>query len=357
MNKKFTAPNAHILIVDDMPVNLKMTSLLLKPLDMQIDTAENGKEALEKIFSFDYDLIFMDHMMPVMDGAEAVTKIRNQSEEKYQNLPVIALTSHSKEEAIQLMAENGFSDYLNKPVNKDELLSCILKWLPMDKIQTITDSSSGRASDSSDEYLSEEIKVEISIPGIDPAIGIRNSGNERLFIGLLGDVHGIIEDKCALIEKLLDENEIKNYTVQVHGLKTTCRMIGATSLAERFRALEMYGNSNEIMKIKEETSSVLADFRALLPYLSPYVEDEKVADKDYDPQAIAKILSNLKKALTDYNLTAAEDIIDYLISFRYPAGLSEKIKDLEKLVVELDYDLALDLADSILQVVNSKETH
>ena len=115
----FTAPEARVLLVDDMPINLAVTEELLKPLQRQIEFASDGREALEKIRQEHFDLVFMDHRMPVMDGVEAVTQLRKQ--EAYRGLPVVALTGSTDPGELSLFERCGFNGIIRKPVDPDEI--------------------------------------------------------------------------------------------------------------------------------------------------------------------------------------------------------------------------------------------
>lgn len=129
----FSAPEACILIVDDNEINRMIAEEMLKPLDMQIETASDGKQALDMIQTQKYDLVFMDHLMPVMDGIEAVKAIRMLNGSYYKNLPVIALTANTAKEQQQEYRQAGMNDHLAKPIDMAELYKKIRKWIP-DKI-------------------------------------------------------------------------------------------------------------------------------------------------------------------------------------------------------------------------------
>jgi len=126
----FMAPEAKLLIVDDNEMNLKVAKGLLEPFRVQIDTAENGKIAIDKILNTQYDLVFMDHMMPVMDGVEATRELRKMEDDDIKNLPIVALSANATTEARALFVSNGFSDFVAKPIQLKELCACIRKWLP-----------------------------------------------------------------------------------------------------------------------------------------------------------------------------------------------------------------------------------
>lgn len=127
----FIAPEAKILIVDDNEINLVVACGLLEPFQMQIDTAKNGKEALNKIEANRYDLILMDHMMPVMDGVETTKCLRKMDGKYYQNVPVIALSADAMHESQKLFADAGMNDFAAKPIELRQLCKVLRRWLPL----------------------------------------------------------------------------------------------------------------------------------------------------------------------------------------------------------------------------------
>ena len=132
----FIAPEANILLVDDNTVNLKVTEGLLEPLQMQIDTALGGREAIEKIARKQYDMVFMDHMMPQLDGIEATHIIRN-SYEAYKETPIIAFTANAVSGTREMFLKEGMNDFVAKPIEMKVMLAKIKKWLPKDKLKPL----------------------------------------------------------------------------------------------------------------------------------------------------------------------------------------------------------------------------
>ena len=132
------APDAQILVVDDVEMNLKVVRGLLKPTGIQIDTAMSGREAIERIKEKKYDVIFLDHMMPVMDGVETLTELKKISHPNGET-PVIMLTANAIEGAKEMYLEAGFSDYLSKPILVERLMKLLLKYLPEERLQTTID--------------------------------------------------------------------------------------------------------------------------------------------------------------------------------------------------------------------------
>ena len=345
VQKHFIAPNARILLVDDMPMNHKVTTEMLKPHKMQVDLALNGREALDKIYAGNYDLVFMDYMMPVMDGIEAVTELRKRTEKTYQELPVVALTANATVEAQKLFVNSGFTDFLSKPIHIDALLACILKYISPDKIKE------GTMEEEINAAPEEVTELDINIPGVDPEKGVINSGSETIFIELLGDVYEIIDEKIDLIKSYLKADEIKNFTTQVHALKTTCRMIGAMDLAEDFYTLEKLGKENNLEQIEKFTPDVLDTFKALKPYLEPYSKKDDAPKADYDKDVVVSALNELTSAIDAFDLNASEEIMKKLSSMSYSGDLADKMQALNKLVSNLDYEEAKELSKQILDSI------
>ena len=235
----FVAPEAHILIVDDTEMNLKVAIGLLAPLRLQIDTVGNGKSAVKMIRENEYDLVFMDHMMPVMDGVEATRVIRGLDGEYYKNLPIIALSANATTEARETFRECGMNDFVAKPIKVQEICKCIRKWLPEEKVQA------GQDGGAMSPLNTEEAEERFEIEGLDVAAGIENCGSKELFTQLLGDFYKLIDQKSTKIEKCLADGLIRDFTIEVHALKNTARMIGALKLSEDFYGLEKIGNENQ----------------------------------------------------------------------------------------------------------------
>ena len=135
--ENFTAPDARILVVDDVALNLSVFKQLLKNSKMNIETAETGAQALDMIRSGNYDIVFMDYLMPEMDGIETLQKGRDEGIIDMHKLPVVALTADAVSGARDMFVTAGFSDYLTKPIQIKQLIEILIKYLPKDKIKSI----------------------------------------------------------------------------------------------------------------------------------------------------------------------------------------------------------------------------
>ena len=193
--------------------------------------------------------------------------------------------------------------------------------------------------------------MNFNIPGIDIDKAIKNSGSEELFAELLGDVCKLMDEKSDLTETYLQAEDLPNYTIQVHSLKTICRMIGATDLGEDFFRLERLGKEGSLEEIKKLSPGILSSFRSLKPYLEPFASYGEGAKNSFDKDAVSAILNRLISAIDDFDLGSAEDATKQLFSYECGLELSEKFNSLDKLITNLDYDEAKELAAQILEML------
>ena len=130
---QFKAPDVKILLVDDIDINLQIAAYMLESYEVQVEFAKNGRQAVDKAKESQFDLIFMDHMMPEMDGVEATMIIRTLDEYSTE-MPIVALSANAVSSAVEMFFKNGFNDFLSKPMSESDLAVCLIKWLPKDKI-------------------------------------------------------------------------------------------------------------------------------------------------------------------------------------------------------------------------------
>ena len=344
----FTAPLAKIMVVDDNEMNQKVAIGLLSPLKMQIDTAENGKQALDMICSKKYDLVFMDHMMPVMDGIEAVTKLRAMEDEYYKNLPVIALTANAVVEARAKFLEAGMNDFTAKPINLKDICAKIRQWLPKNLI--IENSIE-------EEYRSDEIAgnvTEESLPeisGLDVEEGIKNSGSKELFFDLLGDFYKLIDMKSTKMEKCLADGMIRDYTIEVHALKNTARMIGAMELSKWCYELEMLGNAEDEAALQKQTPDMLSLYRSYKETLKPYGIIQNGEKEIVSKEIIIADLRALSEAIDMFDLDKADDIMKRLDTYQIEEVLEPFMENLRAFVADVAMEDIMNTAEQMVKMI------
>ena len=331
-HQKFTAPTARILVVDDTPMNLTVVKGLLKQTQVQIDTAESGKKALELVAINHYDLIFLDHRMPEMDGIETLKYMKGIWIHETKVPPVISLTANAISGAREQYIAAGFQDYLTKPINSDQLEAMMIKYLPSEKVnlETVDEAET-----------QEEIPEWIAqLDGINSEVGIKNCGTVEDFENALRVFANSIESNSKEIEEFFKAEDWKNYTTKVHALKSTARIIGANELSDRARRLEDAGNQNYIDEIKKDTPELLNLYRSYLKKLSTLIKTEE--DDSNKPligeSELAEAYQTLKEVSATFDYDTATFVMNSLADYRLPESERERYKNLKVAVEKLDWD-------------------
>ena len=338
----FTAPEASILVVDDNEINLEVTEGLLEPLQMQIDLADSGKRALQMIEKKKYHLIFMDHMMPVMDGIETTERIRQSSDEYYHTVPIIALTANALMDAREQFTKAGMNDFVAKPVEIKEICKCLKKWLPEELILSVDSSSQNKASDSDKGAFPD-------LPGINAADGIKYSGSEKLWYKLLGDFYKLIDAKANKLEKCLADGLIKDYTIEVHALKNTARMAGAAQLSEWFHRMEDCGNAGDVETITRETPDLIKEMKSYKEILRPFGEAGNQNKREASAEELTEILTKMRDAMDSFDLDSVDDAMKELEKLRIPDRCTELMEQLRVAVVDVMMEEVMNTADEMIK--------
>ena len=274
----FLAPDAKILVVDDVTMNLKVVEGLLKATKIQIDTAVSGSECLECVKTTPYQMIFLDHMMPEMDGLETLEHMKNLADNPNAQTPVIMLTANAIVGAKEEYIEAGFTDYLTKPIRETELLEMILKYLPeelvcenggqgIEKSQDAQDMEQPEAGGEGAEPLQRLEQLE----GLDVKTGLTYCMNEEdFYIEMLQEF--LQADKASQLKHFLAEEDWDNYRTTVHALKSTSLTIGAVHLSGEAKALEMAAKEGNMDYIRSHHDGVMDEYKELTDHLKEILE-------------------------------------------------------------------------------------
>lgn len=250
----FSAPRARVLIVDDTDINLRVAAGLMQPYHMQIITADSGKAAISMLRSKDIDLVFMDHMMPGMDGVEATGIIRQMEGEYYKKLPVIALTANAVSGVREMFIESGLNDFIAKPIELTALDRVLKKWLPADKIMPPVSAVYGkgdRRNSAKKRICDEGVHISVS-KGLS-----YTGGSEDAYYEILEMYVRKGEEKQLQITELAAQASWKNYITEVHALKSTSLNIGAVKMSEFAKKLELAGKSGDYDVIRKENNELM----------------------------------------------------------------------------------------------------
>lgn len=330
---KFIAPDADVLVVDDNPMNLSVIKGLLKATKIFVTTANSGEECLEKMKTTRFNVVLLDHMMPGMDGIETVAKIR----ETDKDIPVYALTANTSA-GEEFYKSKGFTGYLSKPIDTEVLEKTIMKHLP-EEIMLKPEETDAAVELTS---MPEDMNWIYDTPGITVEEGIKNSGGIEAYIFSLKLFLDTIDSNRKVIRDAYEANDIRLYTIKVHALKSSARIIGAKDLSQLCAQLEEAGNKQDTDFIHLHNDEMLSDYLAYkdkLARLSADAADDGNDNREQIPEAeLQDAYSALKDVVPQMDYDAVEFIISDLNKFKLPEKDAEKIKELSAKLKVFDWE-------------------
>ena len=328
----FIAPDANVLIVDDNAVNLTVAEGIMEPLKMKIDTVTSGKAAVDKISRFHYDIVFMDHMMPELDGVETTHIIRRFHPE-YDDVPIIALTANAVEGTKEMFCREGMNDFIPKPIELRLLASKVKQWIPIEKVQKIHHTRNiDKGEKKSDHIVVGDLDIKYAMEFL---------VSEELFWKVLKVYYHSIDKKAKLIKELEEAENWTEYTIEVHALKNSSKQIGAMVLSERAAAMEKAGNARDALSIHRHTDKMLEQYMGYRSILEPFCADSAKGDagKEKVPaEAVQNCFGRMRGAVDDLDMDGMEEVIQEMDQYRYEGWQKEMFARLKEAVEEIDVD-------------------
>ena len=266
----FEAPEAKILAVDDLPVNLLVIANLLKETRIKIDTAGSGRECMDKCSQQKYDLILMDHMMPEMDGVQTFEKLHGDKSSPNFETPVIMLTANALAGMREQYMDVGFADYVSKPVRGAKLEEAIRRNLPESLIKPASPEIPAEAVSTEPSGFAD---ICSAVPELNVNAALQYCcGSAELLNDLLHDFTE--NDHFSDLKAAFEEKRWEDYRRHAHSLKSTSLMIGLTGLSERARASELAlkGGCTEFAELNHD--SLIEEYSALLGKIKDYLKDK-----------------------------------------------------------------------------------
>ncbi|MEE3466859.1 MAG: two-component regulator propeller domain-containing protein [Eubacterium sp.] len=358
----FVAPEASVLVVDDNDMNLAVAQGLLKRTQVQVTTASGGAECLALLEENTYDLIFLDHMMPEMDGIETLHALREMGVKT----PTVALTANAISGVRDMYLSEGFEDYMAKPIDGLKMEKLMREYLPSGKLKKAvkpaavsggsggtegaTDAAGGGSSDttagqetggdSRAAALPDWLK---ECPTIDVKEGLKNNADADMYLSMLEIFYKSIREKSDEIRGYYEDNDWKKYTIKVHALKSSARIIGAMELNALAQQLEDAGNAENLDTIRARTDEFLSMYEAYKQTLSPLDPNAAASGEDdnreaVDPAMLEDAYQSLKEFAEAEDYDLAEMVIGSLKEFRLPPEDEEKMQQIEKKLYALEWD-------------------
>lgn len=345
----FIAPGAHILLVDDNDLNLVVAKDLLKPLQMQIDTAENGMQAVAMVQQNQYDLVLMDHMMPVMDGIVATGKIRELPDERYKKLPIIALTANAMVDARKEFLNAGMNGFVAKPIDFTRICNQLRLWLPKELVQEVSGEEARKLlmNDISDsEIQPKNPQTEFSFEE-----GVKRCGSKAALMKTIRIFYRTIDSKANKIEQCLKEGLISDYVIEVHALKSSALLIGAVPLSEAAKELESYGKQGKTEALEEKTPDVLAMYRDFKNILKPYADKEEAAKQEASDGEWIQALQQIHQCIEQFDLDGVDRIMEKLEEYQIPECIRESMDQLRVYVADVSMEEIMKLTDTMTKLL------
>ena len=393
---KFIAPSAHILVVDDNRMNIRVVEGLLKEYKIKVSYATSGMEALDLIENMSYDFVFMDHMMPEMDGIETMHRIRDKGGHYYQRVPIIALTANATPGNREMFLDEGFDDFVAKPIEISVLERVLKRNLPLEKIiyQTKEEREVGGQDSAALSNTPEDKKNvakiettqeepeektaeedEFTIGDFDVKQGILYCGGKEEYLEILAACYEEAEEECGFINGLFEKQDWPNYTIRVHGLKSTMKNIGANTLSEKAKALELAGKKNDIDFILANHEDMLAEYHRVIedigqsPLVQPllalpgdetFAGQEETVETENLPELDEETFDKLTMELEDAMYTLEEEqmlaVLSRMQEYQYrQTALAAALEPVKKKIEMSDYMSAVDAVTRIREKIKEEQ--
>lgn len=358
--QSFIAPDARLLVVDDNQANLKVFEGLLKGLQCHIDTALNGEKAIKNASKTKYDLIFMDHMMPVMDGVMTFHNIRQLCEIN-KDTPVFVLTANAVAGAEQDYMNEGFTGYLTKPIVPQKLEKTVHDNIAPELVIEISESVRDGVTDRQiqKDDLSELPRVE----GIDWEYAYSHFNDVNLlseivkdFIATLASFVNEIRDYYEAIVETQDEQKLHLFEVRIHSMKSAATMIGLLPIAGTAATLEYAARDRRLEVIIDMTPAFLAECERYQMILSDaFFKNDSVKISDWSVDEVVKKFDLLEHETQQFNIRTMDDAMNAILQYEFSDDVSLLVTNLRGYVANLEVDKITETTNAIKAILTKSE--
>jgi len=324
----FTAHRARVLAVDDTAVNLTVVRGLLKRTGVILDTASSGKECLEMCKTTKYDVILLDHRMPGLDGVETFNILRSEPGPN-KDTPTVALTANAMPGIDDYYISNGFSGYLAKPINGARLEKMLIKIFPESLLDT-----------------DEDLAILL-----DEEEGIKACGSREIFMQVVADAVSNENLLAGELRDCIEKQDIKNYTIKVHALKNTARMMGAPGLSKEAYYLEKCGDEGREEAIYRKEGDLLIHFHKVVEKLKAKYDIGFANLPLIESPVLKEMLEVLLEFIRTFDFDRADDIIKEIKTFSLPKNIAEPFEKLGGAMYNYDADGVVKYAEECISLL------
>lgn len=331
------APEAHILVIDDNRMNIRVVEGLLRTYGIKVSYALSGQEGIDMLASKAYDLILLDHMMPGMDGVETFHHIRKRTDAYYKEIPIIALTANAIAGAREMFIKEGFNDFIAKPVESSVLQRTLKRHLPEHKLESLKETEPV--------IVESKLDEELVIGDLDISKGIMYCGNKENYLEILTSQRDSGKEIIGQVKQLYEKADWKNYVILVHGIKSSMMSIGAVKLSEMAKGLEFAGKADDIEYIRREHDTMLQEFERVMQMLfackyleAPEQENVTVNKPEISEEMFTEKLFLLENVTYEFDANKVIPVLDELSKYTYHSkDLAKELKPVYKKVEMFDF--------------------
>lgn len=333
----FLAPDAKLLVVDDNAVNRKVLRNLLKETQIQVSEAGGGEECLRLVQENEYDLIFLDHMMPEMDGVETLHRMKRLPDYPCKDTPVVVLTANAVAGAREQYLKEGFDDFLSKPIMPDKLENMIRKMLPKKLLQA-AEPAKMPAPKAAVESCPEDLPV---VEGLDWNYAWLHLPDRELLAYTMKEFYDQINPAADCLEQaygqIADETFLEPYRIQVHAMKSLAATVGIVTLSGVARVLESAAKDGKINIIRAMTNIFLEEWRSYRLRLQGVFgigTEEKEEIADYS--VIQALVEMVRISMQEMDIDRADELMKQLRTYAFPEEIEQNVQKLAEAVTNLD---------------------
>ena len=343
---KFIAPDANVLVVDDNEANLKVAKGLMGQYKLSVRTCTSGKAALD-ILETDksFDILFIDHMMPEMDGVELTKILRSSNDDYLKYVPIIALTANAIKGVSEMFLANGFTEYLSKPIDTERLGEVLNKWIPENKKEEAREeegsvADKNQAVDDNEENLLNMLR-QIENVDYDKAMTLCGKSEDILLSVIEVYVKSYSQIK-ERIDSTYAKEDLKNYAIEVHGVKSSSRSIGNDVLGEMAYRLEIEAKDGNIAYVKENHSEFVMKYEQFVGKLKEIVDklktEEKIEKVKFSKEEMLSMINECISLYDEFETTKAEEVLKKLQCAECDENIMNLINDAIDSAELFDFD-------------------
>ena len=357
---KLCAPGAEILVVDDNAVNRKVLRSLLKETQVQIAEAGGGAECLELVQENHYDLIFLDHMMPEMDGVETLHRMKQLSGYPCEDTPVVVLTANAVLGAKEKYLAEGFDDFLSKPIVPEKLENMIKKMLPQELLQEAAGAEATMGLQQQGTDVPEDMLEGLpQVDGLDWRYAWLHLPDMELLAYAVKEFYGQIASAADKLEQaygqITQQEQLENYRIQVHAMKSLAATVGLMPLSGVAKLLENAAKNGRIEVLMSMTAAFLEEWRSYREKLQGVFGIEAANGKEAaDPSVLRALVEMVRLSMMEMDIDQADQAVNQLQGYECSDKMDQNIRKLAEAVTNLDAEETERLADLLIEQMEAE---